>query len=242
MKNLIFLFSLLLSMGSISLSAQSEIEFDWISYLQNQHPQVPDSTLLKTLQDSSALMLGSEPGTSVVGASALTSPDGSFRLFQMEFEGCGAYCNPFFETALVEWNEKEEAWKVAPLTDDLERVNRILPLEEPGQYLFFGTSYGRPRGVESVYCNWLRWYKSGGNADLPGMEMLWGFSSCTSTLVESDEEVAELNYDEKSRILSYRFQWYEEFNDLKPYEESGQYQFDGKEFKLILENKTYDLK
>lgn len=88
-----------------------------------------------------------EYGTSVSGGKFIYAPDSTFKIFVVEGESCGAYCNPFWET----WLHFNDGSGMVITKAGFENVSSIEVLSD-GKYLVWENTWGRsgPRGIEQI--------------------------------------------------------------------------------------------
>ena len=85
-----------------------------------------------------------EQRISIVGAKLVYSPDGLFKIMIVEGEGCGAYCNPFWESKLI-LNGAQRSFSVMEFTS-IDTIHRL----PDHKYLIIQERYGRAASVFSV--------------------------------------------------------------------------------------------
>ena len=116
-------------------------EFDAISYLERNHNEITDSILAEQLLNS--LETGEEDGICLFTSNIVYSTDGSFVIFQIEGEGCGAYCNPYFEMYYGVYNPKTEKYVFYDNHLSLEyQIEEIIKITS-NHYLILGSGFGR---------------------------------------------------------------------------------------------------
>ena len=88
-----------------------------------------------------------EGKTSFPASDVVYSPDNSFKIFTIELEGCGAYCNSEWHSWLhFNLKGKEKIKKV-----DFTEIDTIYKLPD-NKYLIIEKSWGRPASVLTVFC------------------------------------------------------------------------------------------
>lgn len=130
------------------------------------------------------------------------SPDGLFKIYAIQLESCGAYCNSSWY-AWIHYNLKAEQEESQSI--NLNQVKEIHPLPD-GKYLIIDESWGRPASVFTVQCL---------NATLISIKtdsvMLHPIpfrkgeqlAFCQDDGLEAEE--ASLKYNPDSNTLSYRY-------------------------------------
>lgn len=217
----IFLF-LLLNCLSGQLVAQ---DFEITTYLKSNYGNISDSIIAEQVLDSMIQRNGEFGSLNLYFCKVYHAPDSNFVIFQIEGESCGAYCNPFFEVYYGLFNSKIEQYEFYENEISLAyQIEKIIKIAD-ANYLVLGTGYGRSRSVESVW---------GENATLlhltDKIQAVWKLSAYTSTSVDLEHPVAEINYDNVTQIIDYQYDWYDEMKDFEVYRISGKWQFDGQIF------------
>lgn len=88
-----------------------------------------------------------EQRTSFPASGVVYSPDNSFKIFTIELEGCGAYCNSEWHSWIhFNLKGKEKIKKV-----DFTEIDTIYKLPD-NKYLIVEKSWGRPASVFTVFC------------------------------------------------------------------------------------------
>lgn len=215
-----FLITLFLTSYSFSLLAQ---EFDLTSFIKANQSKIADSAICRIALDSLNLEL--DQGMSWDYAASITSDDEFVNLYFFAGEGCGAYCNPIYQSVISIHNPELGTNKFIE-TEQLDfDLDSIVTLKKGKYYLVFGNHSGRPRGVESV------WGKTVVLCSLvDGFKVKWRLESTTSNLVKLDSPLSEISFDPNNKTISYRYDWYDEFDEFKPYQVSGFWRFNGVTF------------
>lgn len=220
MKKIILIILLLPS----ALFAQ---EFDITSFIKTNHDKVEDSVICKMAFDSLTSELNKEPeqGMSWGYGAFYKSEDGLIKIYHFSGEGCGAYCNPFYQSVLSIGGAENDSNKFIE-TDELDfDLDSIITLKKGRFYLIFGNHSGRPRGVESV------WGQTAVLCSIDeGFKNIWRFKSTTSSMVDVDSALSEIFFDPNKMTISYSYDWYDELDDFKTYRVSGTWKFNGVTF------------
>ncbi|WP_130736684.1 hypothetical protein [Flavobacterium sp. J27] len=89
----------------------------------------------------------SENRINIVNSNVFYSPDNSFKIFTIEMESCGAYCNSDWKS-WIHFNLKEKE-KIKQI--DFTTIDTIYKLPDHN-YLIIDNSSRRPASVMTVYC------------------------------------------------------------------------------------------
>lgn len=215
---------LLLLFLPVCLQAQ---EFNLEQFITKHTGKMADSTICKLALDAMQ-----ERDDDWYGSKVIASDDGKVNVFQFIGKNCGAYCNPFYEQAVV--YQAKGAGKTHVLMDESVfnfALNKIIYMNESGLYLGLGTTQGRPRAIEGIW---------GESAALFSLEKklskIWEFESVTSSFVEVDDPKSELIYDPETQTIRYEYDYYEE-EDLDYFKVKGKWKFNGKTFELVKEER-----
>ncbi len=193
-----------------------------------------DSIILAEIYDSLSVEYSPEDNMHIDEGYIVAPIDSSFKVYIFEGEGCGAYCNPFWEIFWSWENEKENHLEIDEAEGVNENIDSILRLSE-NQYLLFGHSHGRARGIEGVGCKTVSLVQMGDDPNI-----IWHFDVCTSNLASEDQWICEMVYDAKSKAINYRYQWYEEQQEYRSYLLEGQWEYNGTTFIQTQHVKTYN--
>ena len=203
-------------------------EFDITSFIETNYDKVADSTICKMAIDSltSELNQELEQGMSWDYGAFYKSEDGLIKVYHFSGEGCGAYCNPFYQSIVsidIPKNDSNDFIETDELNFDLDS---IVTLKKGRFYLIFGNHSGRPRGVESV------WGETVVLCSIDeGLKVIWRFKSTTSSMVDVDSPFSEISFDPNKMTISYSYDWYDEMDEFKTYRVSGIWKFNGVTFK-----------
>lgn len=202
-------------------------DFDITSFIATNYNNIPDATICQLALDSmtSALNEELEQGMSWHHGEFYLSDDGLLKIYHFSGEGCGAYCNPFYQSIVSIDNPENDASNFFEV-DGLDfSLDSIVTLRKDRFYLIFGNHSGRPRSVESV------WGQTAALCSIDeGFKIVWQFNATTSSMVGIDSPVSEISYDPATITITYRYDWYNEMDDFKPYRVSGTWKFNGVTF------------
>lgn len=209
-------------------------EFDIKSFIESNYGKVEDSTICQMAIDSLTSELNEEPeqGMSWDYGAFYKSDEGLIKIYHFSGEGCGAYCNPFFQSIVSIDNPVNNSTDFIE-TDELNfELDSIVTLKKGSFYLIFGNHSGRPRGVESV------WGQTVVLCSIDeGFKIIWRFKSTTSSMVAIDSPLSEISFDPNKMTISYRYDWYDEMDEFKTYRVSGTWKFNGVTFEEEEEEK-----
>lgn len=218
-KSLLFIFLI-----PYTLFAQ---DFDIIRFIETNFGKVADSTICEMAIDSLTAALNQEKVQEMswdYGA-FYQSDDGLINVYHFSGEGCGAYCNPFYQSIVsidMAENDSHDFMETDGLNFDLDS---IVTLEKGRFYLIFGKHIGRPRAVESVWGQTVVLFSID-----EGLKDVWHFKSTTSSMVETDAPCSEISFDPNNMTISYRYDWYDEMDEFSIYRVSGIWTFNGVTF------------
>ncbi|MEX1189701.1 MAG: hypothetical protein WED33_10620 [Bacteroidia bacterium] len=164
--------------------------------------------------------------TRIMQGTYTISDDNQLIVFQVEIESCGAYCNSFYESVILENSTETDGFKVYEV-ELAFKADSVLSLPKKNMYLFMGEHSHRPRGVEGVACLYAVVLDFSENKIAKEIQEI---TACNSNLSYSGEEdefnISKLNYHPKTNTLECEFTWYEESDqDFKIYKERGYYYF-----------------
>jgi hypothetical protein len=177
-----------------------------------------------------------EVGMSVMPGSITASPDGRFKIFQVEMEFCGAYCHPEWVSRMLWFNGTDTVVQVL----DLYAVYDIFLLEGR-QYLFITTGSDRPAGFytvtiqEAVVMSWTGTEMEEVEAFYSALDLAENTFARLTQVQEMDVNVEQgMYYDTEAKTLSYAYGFAHniEVNEVTT-EEQGVWKWDGKQFVLV---------
>lgn len=202
-------------------------EFDIKSFIETNYDQVEDSTICQMAVDSLILDLNQEleQGMSWDYGAFYKSDEGLIKIYHFAGEGCGAYCNPIYQSVVsIDYPEKNSIDFIE--TDELDfDLDSVETLKKGEFYLIFGNHSGRPRGVESV------WGKTVVLCSIDeGLKIIWSFKSTTSSMVDVESPLSEISFDPCNMTIYYNYDWYDELDEFKTYRVSGTWKFNGVTF------------
>lgn len=208
-------------------------EFDIESFIESNYGKVEDSTICQMAIDSLTSELNEEPeqGMSWDYGAFYESDEGLIKIYHFSGWGCGAYCNPIFQSIVSIDNPVNNSSDFIEIDELRFELDSIITLKKGRFYLIFGNHSGRPRAVEIV------WGKSVVLCSIDeGFKIIWRFYSTTSSMVDVDSPpLSEISFDPNKMTISYRYDWYDydwydEMDELKPYRVSGTWKFNGATF------------
>jgi hypothetical protein len=213
-------------------------ELDLEAFIRANFGLLPDTQIARQALDSMQyrLSLEEESGLDMFSANVVNSDDGIVTVYQFLGEGCGAYCNPVFLYAVAIRDSVTGSPKI--FSGDMEfsfELDSILSLGEQQQYLAFGNTSGRPRGIEINWGNVAALYQFRNN----DVEEVWAIRPLTSNLVDLESAVSEISYDAGQGLIHYRHDWYDEFEEFRAYRAHGTWRYTGQTFDLIEETKDF---
>ncbi|MEL6135292.1 MAG: hypothetical protein AAFR59_18195, partial [Bacteroidota bacterium] len=212
------------------LVAQS---FDLRQFIKDHQSKRSDS--LVTLSALDALSQASNPESHITWyeGSYWASDDHVLKLYHFTGEGCGAYCNPVYQSVASIHISSGDSPSFSEVEDIHFDIERIITLESKKLYLILGRHRGRARSVESVW---------GQTAILCaieyGFDIVWKFQATTSNLVDIDSPMSEIRYHEASKTISYTYDGYDEQDDYQVYRIRGVWKFNGASFEEIKRQRT----
>lgn len=158
--------------------------------------------------------LAGQAGVSYTTDTIITSADGRFRIFVLEEESCGAYCNSMWYS-WIRYKTKDNKELSSPLTADAVYVVYELP---DSNYLLLDRSGNRISGVMSVTCMGAQVLSFAGDSirvsPVPYDRQQnyysedTGFSFCQENGVATDnlpENFPYIDYDAHKRELHYYY-------------------------------------
>lgn len=212
-------------------SAQTDIEdteFDFFSFV-NRNLNTGKMTPEEIVAQAEDFLAAEEreEGMSFTACRFYAPDDKGFIIFQTEWEGCGAYCNTWFENLLA-MPLGNGQYHLGESDIDWVHIDSLRTMPGENEWLVFSHSGGRPRGVEGVTCTHARlvWLSK-------TLQTLWQFDACTSSLVEIEYPVCEMSYLPEKQEIHYTYDWYEEEDDFRPYRVTGKWKYEGGSFKEI---------
>ena len=147
--------------------------------------------------------------------------DSSLRILQIQGEGCGAYCNPFWETYFILMDKEGEIDRVYEDMNNCSMTVQEIHMLGSGRVLLIGYSSGRPRGVESNWGYRALIYTFGNEP-----ELIWKQDALTSNLVsDTIEPIGRIEFNDSLLILDYTYDWYEE-NPYSTYRVNGRWRLE----------------
>ena len=127
-------------------------DFDLRRFVESNYAQKPDSLITQMALDSMVLELESEADMSWNAASFHQSEDGLVKIYHASGEGCGAYCNPMFQSVMAYGDTTSGTVQFQEGDLDLALwIDSIIWLTRGKLFLIFGHHSGRPRGGEGVW-------------------------------------------------------------------------------------------
>ncbi|WP_291117906.1 hypothetical protein [Flavobacterium sp. UBA6135] len=161
---------------------------------------VEDAEALTTEQIDSVLY---ESRISIANSKVFYAPDHSFKIFTIEIEGCGAYCNSEWKS-WIHYNltGKENSEEV-----DFTTIDTIYKLPDHN-YLIIDKSGRRPASVLTVYCERAHLISFSSDAMITHaigtskQETYFGF--CQENGVEMDES-PYIKYNADKKLLTYHY-------------------------------------
>ncbi|MDJ1469647.1 hypothetical protein [Xanthocytophaga flava] len=130
------------------------------------------------------------------------APDSTFKIYVIEGESCGGYCNPLW-SSYIHYNLKS---KQVIKEADFTSITSIHKLPDE-KYVIMEHSYGRPASVMSVVCNHARVISFQNDSILThsiGNNSEGKFEFCQQNTVQLEEE-PYIRYDLKSKRLTYLY-------------------------------------
>ena len=129
------------------------------------------------------------------------SPDGRFTILVYEGEGCGAYCNPIWESFIV----FEVGGGLVSKRMNFNTISEIVDMKD-GNYLILETSYGWPASTYSVDCGFasLITFEDTNVITLPAFDGETSFGYCQEMDVDMNE-APYIYYDEARAELDYHY-------------------------------------
>lgn len=218
----------------LSIKAQG---FDLLSFIKTKYEVVDDSLLTQMAFDSLTYASSQESASGIIWGygSFHTSNDGLFKIYHFAGEGCGAYCNPFYQSiiSIPDTIDKGDQFQE---TEDFDfNIDSIITLIDGKEYLIFGNHSGRPRGVEGV------WGQNVVHCSTEnGFQIKWSYRSTTSSMVEQESPLSEISYDSEKMTISYSYDWYDEYDNFRNYRVSGVWKFNGAIFEEQEKKVEYD--
>lgn len=202
-------------------------EFDIRNFIEINYDKVEDSTICQMVIDSLTSELNEEleQRMSWDYGEFYKSDDALLKIYHFSGEGCGAYCNPFYQSIVsidIPENDSNNFIETDELDFDLDSV---VSLKKDSFYLIFGNHSGRPRGVESVWGQTVVLCSIG-----DGFKIIWRFNSTTSSMVDVESPLSEISFDPGKMTISYSYDWYDEMDEFKTYRVSGNWKFNGVTF------------
>lgn len=157
------------------------------------------------------------------------SQDSLIRLYRYYWEDCGLYC---FESDVLLLAYQDSDDKALQFLDLVKgSVDSILKMEE-GKYLVFNNHWSRSRGGGS---------DSHRSANLlsvgDSLELIWSLEIYTSD--QDEEAILELDYNPKTKKLSYRYKFREYQSPWRDYINKGVWVYANGNFKLQEEETEY---
>jgi hypothetical protein len=107
-----------------------------------------DSLLIKRCIDSLNKVNGNDPSSMYDSGKFYYAPGNYFKILTIDGEGCGAYCNPMYES----WIFYEKAGKLTRESIGMDPVTGIFLLDKKNNeidFLVFTETWARPRGTET---------------------------------------------------------------------------------------------
>jgi hypothetical protein len=192
------------------------------------HQELPDKQLEQKVTELMESTGEEDDGIRAIGMAMVHAPDSSFTIFNILWEGCGAYCNPWSEV-IVRFNHEEEAFYTQIVDDSdwgVQNADSVFLLNEDlGLYLICSSSWGRPRGIEGVSTMQFNLVRVMANS----FDVHWSHTASESNLAyegEEDELEYLAQYNASDSTISYHSAGYEEGEPWVYTRESGIFQYD----------------
>lgn len=217
-----------------SLFAQ---EFNLQTFIETNHNKVADTVLSRLALDSLSKDLNKDfsSGVQWYDWSIYESDDSFFKIFHFSGEGCGAYCNPNYQSVVSISNPVNDSNKFSETDELYFEPDSIITLQKGKYYLIFGKHHGRPRGIEGAWGQTVILCSVN-----EGFKIKWQFKSTTSNLVDMDSPKSELSFNAKEITITYAYDWYDESEDFRVYCVSGIWKFNGATFEEQKKTTVYN--
>ncbi|MEZ4684581.1 MAG: hypothetical protein R3B47_00485 [Bacteroidia bacterium] len=193
------------------------------------HEDLPDTMLVRQLNEKLEALNFDDEGMQFTGLTLHPAPDGRFSIFNLSWESCGAYCNPWNELLVrFENGDKRDYTNWEDVAEwQMLAIDSILLLDKDSSlYLIMGNSWGRPRGIEGVYSVDFCMVKLDDNY----LDLRWGHSATDSNMAHDEENEsepgAEMIFHHADSSISYRSAGYQESDPWTYTRESGRFKFD----------------
>lgn len=218
------IYILLLLLYPYCSSAQ---EFHLVDFITQNQKIKSDSSIAIMALDSLQWQLKEDSETSLnwYEGRCFISQDKHLKIYQFFGEGCGAYCNPMFRSIVVFKDTSTNHLMITELDRINFNIDSIMTLVKNEKYLILGHHGYRARGIESV------WGESALLINVhKEIKTFWKFQSTTSNLVNLDDSKARLSFNNKTKTISYLYDWYDENDETYFTRNSGKWKFDGNSF------------
>ena len=157
----------------------------------------------------------------------------SFECIIFEGERCLAYCSPFHILFWAYTDLKSGEVEFLNIEEFEGSVDRIVKMDQD-QYLIMAQRSGRPRSIERTSCHQVALVTFDQEPCF-----VWDFEVCTSSLIDKGEWICEVDFDPKSKDLTYKYQWYDESADFRTYTVSGIWEYQEGKYVNVKEEKVY---
>jgi hypothetical protein len=212
-----------------------------VNQLNNISLSASDSTIIDTLirlhyyvnsNESPEVKAEIKNGPDIAFDSVYYSKDSSIRVFRYFWEDCGIYCFESDVVILVYADSIQNKLRFLQVDNHLRgKVNKIEKIEEE-KFLIFSNSWSRAQGGGSNHHSFAALVSTTSEA-----EILWSFEIYSSD--QDDEAIQYLDYDNKTKMISYCHKFYDYDKPQRDYIKTGTWLYTNGNFNINNEKTVY---